>query len=150
MPKEIEHKFLVRRELLPKLPAPSRLIQGYLCIRPTVRVRLATRGKSTKAWLTIKGPGLLAREEFEYSIPAAEAKQLLKLCGSAVLEKNRYKVKGWEIDEFLGRHTGLWMAEYELKSVRGKLPKLPEWVGAEVTSDGQYTNASLALGAGVP
>lgn len=150
MPKEIEHKFLVQRDLLPKLPRAHRLIQGYLCIRPTVRVRLAMRGKSSKAWLTIKGPGLLAREEFEYAIPPADAKKLLKLCGSAVLEKNRYELKGWEIDEFLGRHTGLWMAEYELKAGRKKLPKLPEWIGTEVSSDNQYTNASLALSAGLP
>src|SRR6185503_14369373 len=110
-----------------------KFVQGYLSTKPTVRVRLSTLGKSSKAYLTIKGPGLRSRDEFEYSIPAADAKQLLKLCGRHVLEKIRLDYHGWEIDKFLGRHKGLWLAEYELKSSRAKLPKLPPWVGKEVT-----------------
>jgi adenylate cyclase len=145
MPKEIEHKFLVHHAKLPKLGQGKQLVQGYLSTHPTVRVRIATSGKSSQAFLTIKGPGLKSRDEFEYKIPLAHAKQLLKLCGNAVLEKKRYEVDGWEIDEFSGRHEGLWLAEYELESARAKLPKLPDWIDIEVTTDPNYSNASLAM-----
>ena len=37
---EIERKFLVKKELLPKqLPEGDELEQGYLSVEPTVRVR---------------------------------------------------------------------------------------------------------------
>jgi len=40
---EIERKFLVRTERLPKdLPEGNELEQGYLSVDPTVRVRLVT------------------------------------------------------------------------------------------------------------
>jgi CYTH domain-containing protein len=148
MAREIEHKFLVRRELLPKLSRGRAIVQGYLSVKPTVRVRVSRnrdRQGAAKAYLTIKGPGLRSHDEFEYAIPVADARKLLKLCRGAVLRKIRYELNGWEIDEFLGRHKGLWLAEYELKSERAKLPKLPEWVGLEVTGDARYSNASLAM-----
>src|SRR5437899_2485639 len=95
---EIERKFLVRSELLPPLPAPAELVQGYLSVDPVVRVRLRTspEGRETAA-LTIKGSGLLSRAEFEYPIPAADARQLLSLC-SRRLSKRRHELGRWELD----------------------------------------------------
>ena len=93
MATEIERKFLVTGEgwrdaaLGPGL----RLRQGYLpnggdATAPVVRVRLA----GADGFLTIKGPGLLTRAEFEYAIPAAEAAAMLAtLCTPPVLEKTR-------------------------------------------------------------
>jgi adenylate cyclase len=144
MPSEIEHKFLVRPQLLRPLPRGERLRQGYLCTEPAVRVRLVTRGKTSKAFLTIKGRGLRERAEYEYPIPVADARKLLKMCGAVVLEKIRRRIGRWEVDEFLGRHRGLWLAEYELRSRREKLPKLPAWIEREVTGDPQYANSRLA------
>lgn len=142
MKKEIEHKFLVEPAKLPKLRKGRRMVQGYLSTNPTVRVRIVS---NREAYITIKGSGLLARDEFEYSIPASDARRLLKLCGGRIVEKIRHFWSGWEIDKFLGRHKGLWLAEYELKSTRAKLPQLPEWVGREVTGEPEYTNAALAM-----
>lgn len=146
MRKEIEHKFLVRPELLPRpLPRGERFCQGYLSVRPTVRVRLATNGRNATAFLTIKGAGLRSRDEYEYAIPASDARRLLKLCSGKVITKIRRRLGGWEVDEFLSPHRGLWLAEYELRSTRARLPKLPPWIGREVTGDGRFSNASLAL-----
>lgn len=146
MAKEIEHKFLVNPRALPRpLPAGKKLTQGYLSDRPAVRVRLITGGgRSAQAFLTIKGSGLRERDEYEYEISVADARRLLKLCGKWTLSKIRRRIGRWEIDQFLGRHRGLWLAEYELRKASERLPKLPPWISREVTSDARYTNMRLA------
>jgi adenylate cyclase len=157
---EIEHKFLVKTALLPKssaLPVGQHFIQGYLSLEPCVRVRLVREfkthvGRKIKhetAFLTIKGKGLRVRAEFEYPLPPSDARKLLKLCGTFVLEKVRRRFGPIELDEFLGRLKGLWLAEIELPNKRCKLPsakKLPAWIGQEVTDDPRYTNVKLVLG----
>lgn len=146
MYQEIERKFLVAADDWRGETVGVPIRQGYLSrgIGTTVRVRRA----GAQARLTIKGPvsdGV--RPEFEYDIPAAEAEQLLALCGTALVEKTRYEVphRGhvWEVDVFEGRNAGLVVAEIELDSV-GELVELPDWVGTEVTDDPRYLNASLA------
>src|ERR1700756_5242090 len=112
---EIEHKFLARPQLWRPLPRGKRLQQGYLCTQPAVRVRIVSGGRKAEAFLTIKGKGLRSRAEFEYKIPVGDARALLKMCGAVTLEKIRRKIGRWEVDEFLGRHRGLWLAEYELR-----------------------------------
>jgi adenylate cyclase len=145
---EIEHKFLVKRELLPrKLPPGKSIEQGFLCSEPVVRVRLVRHRKARgtrEAFLTIKGRGLRVRAEFEYPIPHRDARELLKLCGARTITKIRRELGPFEVDEFKGRHKGLWLAELELKSARAKLPKLPAWIGKEVTGEKRYANVNLA------
>lgn len=148
MPTEIERRFLIVPRLLPsKLPKADRIVQGFLNFAPVVRVRLRKSGKDgrTRAYLTVKGRGLRVRAEYEYAIPVAHARELLKLCGAAVIEKDRTVYGPWEIDVYLGRHRGLQVVEIELPHARAKLPDpLPEWVGREVTEDPRYTNSHLA------
>jgi len=147
MPLEIEHRFLVCPRKLPRpLPPGRRIEQGFLSLDPVVRVRVTTppRGKP-QAWLTVKGHGLRVREEFEYAVPVAEARRLLKHCGHRRILKTRMNLGRWECDRYHGRHRGLWTAEIELPSPRARLPKhLPEWLGPEVTHDPRFTNARLA------
>lgn len=147
MPLEIEHRFLVEPTRLPKaLPKGKHLQQGFLSLEPVVRVRVVTppRGKPV-ARLTVKGRGLRVRQEFEYAIPVADARKLLKLCGTRMIEKIRRRLGPWEIDQYLGRHKGLWTAEIELPSQKTPLPRpLPPWASREVTTDPRFTNARLA------
>ena len=49
------------------------------------------------------------------------------------------------MDEYLSRLRGLWTAELELPSERARLPRLPPWVGEEVTQDPRYSNVRLVL-----
>jgi len=138
---EIERKFLVRPELLPALPAGEALAQGYLSTEPVVRVRLIRQGGSAaRGKLTIKGPGFLSRAEYEYEIPAADAEELLRLCKRR-LQKIRYRIGRWEIDEFTDR--ALWLAEIELQGEAEPFER-PAWLGDEVTTDPRYSNAALA------
>ena len=142
MATEIERKFLVRKELLPKeLPPGDELEQGYLSTDPTVRVRLVATPDGTRhAELTIKGKGMLSRAEFNYPIPPADAEALLRLCGRS-LRKVRRKLGRWDLDHF--RTRDLWLAEIELKSEDERFDR-PPWLGNEVTEDPVYSNTRLA------
>lgn len=158
---EIERRFLVNVAALPPKSVPGyTLRQGYLSVHPVVRVRWEQRAvapgqdpadAATKGYLTIKGPGTLVRAEYEYEIPAADAEELLRMCG-AQLRKRRYHLHGeghWTIDVFEDRLTGLWLAEIELPSADAEFPR-PAWLGREVTDDPRYTNAALAQSQLVP
>ncbi len=143
---EIERKFLVDTALLGPLAEGVEMSQGYISTGDgaVVRVRLA----GERAWLTLKGPAAgFVRSEFEYPIPAADARQMIaEFCGGRVIRKTRYlrEVAGyvWEIDVFAGDNAGLIVAEVEL-SDPAQQPPLPDWVGLEVTGDTRYRNNNL-------
>lgn len=143
---EIERKFLVSGEGWRKQGPGIAYRQGYLSTAPerNVRVRLG----HGKGYLTIKGASVgAARVEYEYEIPSRDAEEMLdNLCERPLIEKTRYRVEHaglvWEIDEFSGDNAGLIIAEIELDSEDQQL-LLPDWVGAEVTGDPRYYNASL-------
>jgi adenylate cyclase len=139
---EIERKFLVKRELLPKtLPEGDELEQGYLSLEPTVRVRLVTGHDGTRhAELTIKGKGQVSRPEFNYPIPHEDAESLLRMC-SRTLRKVRRRLGRFDLDHL--RERDLWLAEIELADERECFER-PAWIAEEVTHDPEYTNARLA------
>ncbi|XCF07862.1 CYTH domain-containing protein [Tamlana crocina] len=146
---EIERKFLVvsddfKTEAFKK----TRLVQGYLNSHKerAVRVRL----KGDLGFLTVKGPSSkngLSRFEWEKEISANEAKELLNLCESGIIDKIRYEVKLknhiFEIDEFFGDNEGLVVAEVELKDENETFEK-PKWLGEEVTGNPKYYNSQLS------
>lgn len=150
---EIERKFLVVADLLPELSLGVTILQGYITTGPVVRVRVQDGGGGPAAFLTMKGAGFISRREYEYEIPVDDAREMLDLLCVCRIEKVRYMVKVgehvWEIDRFTGSHEGLWIAEIELGHADEKFEH-PPWVGKEVSFDGRYTNASLALAATVP
>ena len=151
MSKEIERKFLVDHEQLQKvystMPTGIHLDQGYLSLDPVVRIR----SYGSQGRLTIKGPGLIERDEFEYPVPFLDTAGLLKLCKHR-LTKIRYELTygkhTWEVDEFLGPLKGLWLAEIELEHVAERFDQ-PTWLRDEVTNDPRYQNSSLVV-SGVP
>ncbi len=144
MPFEIERKYLVIGGQW-KQEMPVRICQGYLNSdkERTVRVRL----EGDKATLAVKGLNRgVTRSEYEYSIPVADAVELLKMCQGPLLEKNRHAVffdgLQWEVDEFLGENEGLIVAEVELTSADQSF-NCPQWLGLEVTEDPRYCNSNL-------
>ena len=145
MATEIEHKFLVAGTGW-RQSNSDRLRQCYLNRdeRRTVRVRIV----GNKAFLTVKGaPRGVARAEFEYEIPVADAEQMLKLSDGFVIEKIRHVIVHggckWEVDEFLGDNAGLVVAEIELASEDQPFSH-PSWLGREVTHDRRFYNSNLA------
>lgn len=146
MGREIERKFLLAGDGWRGLAEGIEYRQGYLCAdkKRTVRVRLA----GGRGFLTIKGATAgIGRDEYEYEIPAAEARALLDtLCPQPQIEKKRYTIpyRGhvWEVDEFFGANRGLVLAEIELADENEPFER-PDWIGAEVTGDARYYNALL-------
>jgi adenylate cyclase len=146
---EIERRFLVKNDGWRKRAGRgARIRQGYIAIGDAASVRVRIKGKS-KATLTIKSrTAELRRSEFEYAIPYKDAAALLSLCVSSIIEKVRYRVRlrhlTWEVDVFEGQNEGLIIAEIELRHEKEPL-QLPEWLGQEITSQGRYSNTSLAV-----
>ena len=141
---EIERKFKVKEDFRPT-SIGIEMAQGYLSRDPkrTVRIRIA----GIQGFLTIKGETCGAtRSEYEYEIPAEEARELLALCDTPLVEKTRYVEmfcgKRWEVDIFHGANEGLRVAEIELAAEAEEFA-LPEWVGDEVTGERRYYNAAL-------
>jgi adenylate cyclase len=147
MAQEIERKFRVANDDWRAMAtSSSSLKQGYLSssAEATVRVRL----EDNLGTLTIKSKTKgITRNEFEYAIPAQEAKELLMLCKGPLIEKIRYRIlqenHTWEIDVFEGDNDGLIIAEIELTSEDDYFAK-PQWLGEEVSGDSRYYNSNLA------
>ena len=123
-------------------------MQGYLNSDPkrTVRVRL----KDDKGFITIKGIGNetgATRFEWEKEIAATDARELIRLCESGVIDKTRHLVPSGkhtiEVDVFHGENEGLVMAEIEL-TAENEAYERPEWLGDEVTNDERYYNSYLS------
>lgn len=145
MAKEIERKYLVKNLTFKQKAMGIDIQQGYLNTHParTVRIRLF----GDQGLLTIKSRTQgFSRDEYEYTIPATEAKAMLKLCESGLIQKTRYTINHhqhvWEVDEFYGENAGLIIAEIEL-SVENEAFAIPSWVGQEVTGNKAYYNSML-------
>ncbi|UVK42728.1 CYTH domain-containing protein [Mesorhizobium sp. AR07] len=153
MGKEVERKFLVSSSAWRDLvEADIRIRQFYLAAAPgrTLRIRISD---DASARLTLKfGNRARERDEFEYPIPLAEAKEMLAFALGRVIEKTRHHVRHrgylYEVDVFGGPLAGLVVAELETpEDVPDEM--LPDWLGREVTGEQKFYNASLALG-GIP
>ena len=146
---EIERKFLVlSTDYRQQATSKNFIAQGYLNSAPERTVRIRIKGES--GFLTIKGKGNdsgMSRFEWETELPLFEAKPLLALCEEGIIEKIRYEIPFgrhiYEVDEFQGENDGLVIAEIELSGEDEAFEK-PLWLGAEVTNEDRYYNASLS------
>ncbi len=145
MGKEIERKFLVNDlSFVAQATAKHHICQGYLSRKPTVRVRIL----DSQAFITVKSRNLGAtRQEWEYEVPLADAREMMHLCTEDLIEKTRYIVPYsgliWEVDVFEGALSGLIVAEVELPSESTPV-ELPPFVGREVTGNPAFYNSALS------
>lgn len=146
---EIERKFLVKNDTFIDQASTKKYIsQGYLNSDPLRTVRVRTKGD--QAFLTIKGQSSasgMSRFEWEKEIAVDEAKALLSLCESGIIEKTRYEIyfekHTFEVDVFHGLNDGLIIAEIELETEMETFT-IPDWLGIEVTGDKRYYNSYLS------
>lgn len=137
--------------MLPQLSQLKRFEQGYLSFEPEIRVRLVYEpdaGEPIEALMTFKGEGTITRSEIEFNIPIEKGQELLPLSQGTIIKKRRGRwidERGltWEIDEYEGAHSGLWIAETELVS-EDQLVIQPTFAAIEVTEDARFKNKSLA------
>lgn len=143
---EIERKFLIRAlpENLDQYPH-CHITQGYINTNPVIRLRR----KDSEYILTVKGSGLLEREEVEFPLEKSVFDHLMTKVEGCIIKKMRYKIP-WnsfiiELDVFEGAYSGFRMAEIEFPDREIALnATVPEWFGPEVTMDSRFHNSSLS------
>lgn len=147
MATETERKFLVKGEFRDKAVKKIEITQAYLSVDPfkTIRIRIT----NDEAFLTVKSPrkeGKIARGEWEFSIPAADARELMDICLPGRVIKTRHIIpagkRKFEVDVFHDKNEGIVIAEIELGSEDEYFDK-PEWLGEEVTGDPRYYSSNL-------
>jgi CYTH domain-containing protein len=122
--------------------------QGYLATESAGRqVRL--RRRDNRASLTFKVGRGSHREEREIRLSAKQFAALWPGTEGRRLRKVRYEIP-WKnvvigIDVYLGRHSGLVVAEVEFPDrLTCRKFKPPSWFGREVTGEKRYSNVRLA------
>jgi len=144
---EIERKFLLHSipENLYAYPC-HQIEQGYLCTRPVVRIRR----EDENYYLTYKGKGKMAREEYNLPLTAESYVHLKEKIDGLLITKTRYLVPlhdglTAEVDVFSHPNAGLHLAEVEFESIEEANAFVPpEWFGEDVTEDGRYHNSFMS------
>ena len=143
---EIERKFLVEclPENLTDYPK-KRIEQAYLSTDPVVRVRRS----DDSYYMTYKGRGLLAREEYDLPLTEEAYNHLLAKADGNRITKDRWCIPlgpyTVELDMFDPPFAPLMVAEVEFPSEEAAAAfQPPAWFGQEVTYDPAYTNARLS------
>lgn len=147
-PMEIERKYLIRRlpENLSQYQC-KKIAQGYICTNPVVRIRKS----DDEYYLTYKGKGLIAREEYNLPLTQEGYEHMLPKIDGRLIEKSRYLIPldgklTAELDIFEGDLAPLIIVEVEFDSLDAANSFIPpEWFGEDVTESRKYHNSNLAL-----
>ncbi len=151
---EIERKFKVVKlpENLEKYEK-NEIEQGYLCIKPTVRIRKADNNYTLNyKWKDTNVKEKSAIQNIEYEMPLTEEnyKILFNKVENNMIIKTRYKIKlendlKVELDIFHGNLEGLIFAEVEFQDVESAEHfEKPDWLGDDISFDKRYDNTLLS------
>ena len=150
---EIERKFLIKNIPFDLTGFRARKIeQAYLCTNPVVRIRKS----DSEYYLTYKGKGKIAREEYNLPLTEEAYEHLLKKADGNILTKTRYEIPTEdsliiELDVFSGKFEGLVLAEVEFESLEQANAYIPpEWFGRDVSITGEYQNNKLSRMTEIP
>ena len=161
MGQEIERKFKVKElpELLEQYEKKE-IEQGYLCVKPVVRIRKSVNGEHTKYILCYKSKLGLQKTEDTIANTCEEAEFLLteeayvhlrEKVDGRLIQKTRYIIPlenglKIELDVFHGELEGIYFAEVEFPNeVCAKAFELPKWFADDVTFDKRFKNNYIAL-----
>lgn len=144
---EIERKFTVSR-LPSDLDIYSCLIieQAYLNTDPVIRIRR----QNDEYFLTYKGKGLLAREEYNLPLNKESYAHLLTKADGNIISKKRYVIPienslNIELDIFEPPFAPLVIAEVEFPDMEtANAFPMPAWFSEDVTNDPTYHNSNLS------
>lgn len=155
---EIERKFLLNKqpENLEQYPHYG-IEQAYILTQPVIRVRKKTSYQTGSLIpsdisyiLTVKGSGMLAREEFELPLDASAYEKLCQKAEGNIITKTRYLLPlpeglTMELDVFANTFEGLVMAEIEFPDEQtANSYALPAFVKSEVTFDTRFHNSTMS------
>lgn len=144
---EIERKF-IPKDLPEDLNQYKhhKIEQAYLNTAPVVRIRK----QDDEYFLTYKGGGMMAREEYNLPLNETSYDHLLEKADGNIITKTRFLIPihsglTAELDIFEGRFAGMLLVEVEFDSVEQANSFIPpEWFGEDVTNDGRYHNSYLS------
>ncbi len=158
---EIERKFTIKKmpENLESYPC-HHIEQAYLNTNPVVRVRK----EDEEYYLTYKGKGMMAREEYNLTLNQESYYHLREKADGNVISKKRYLIplknpqfkpgcplppNGYtltiELDVFDAPFDSLVLAEVEFGSKEAAESFLPpEWFYEDVTYEEAYHNSNLS------
>ena len=143
---EIERKFTIKElpENLEQYPV-KHLVQAYMNTSPVIRIRK----EDDNYYLTYKGSGMMAREEYNLPLNAESFEHLLPKCDGNVISKKRYLIPfekyTIELDIFDAPFAPLIIAEVEFETkeeAEGFTP--PAWFLEDVTYNKEYHNSNLS------
>lgn len=141
---EIERKFTLKE--IPDLTKfkKKELEQGYLCTDPTIRVRK----EDDNYYMTYKGHGTLAREEYNLPLNKTAYNSLVKKVEGLIIKKTRYLIPydkfTIELDVF-SNPKDLIFAEVEFESLEEAENFVsPAWFDKDVTDDPSYANSNIS------
>lgn len=144
---EIERKFTIKE--VPDLSQYSFHVmeQGYLNTYPVVRVRK----EDDNYYLTYKGKGLLAREEYNLPLNEEAYYHLVEKADGIIIRKKRYLIPyekyTIELDVFEEPYQDLIIAEVEFDTEEEAMEfQPPVWFDEDVTLDRRYHNSNLSKG----
>lgn len=143
---EIERKFLIKEGAFDYESYPYKeLEQGYLSTGPVVRVRK----EDDTYYLTYKGGGMMAREEYNLPLNKESYEHLLSKADGNIISKRRYLIPlgkyTIELDVFAPPFAPLVMAEVEFptkEEAEAFVP--PEWFAEDVTFNKEYHNSNMS------
>lgn len=145
---EIEKKFLP--DNLPEdlnQYTHHKIEQAYLNTSPVVRIRK----QDDEYYLTYKGGGMMAREEYNLPLNEKSYNHLLKKADGNIITKTRFLIPindgslTAELDIFEGKFSGMVLIEVEFESVeQADAFQKPDWFGEDVTYDKKYHNSYLS------
>lgn len=145
---EIEKKFVPNE--IPKDLAQfknHKIEQAYLNTAPVVRIRK----QDDEYYLTYKGGGMMAREEYNLPLNAESYQHLREKADGNIITKTRYLIPindgnlTAELDIFEGKFSGMLLVEVEFDSIeQADAFQKPDWFGEEVTHDKMYHNSYLS------
>ncbi len=145
---EIERKFTITRLPENLSSYPCRIIeQAYLNTDPVVRIRR----EDNSYYLTYKGKGLLAREEYNLPLNEESYYHLREKADGNIISKKRYVIPidqtglSVELDIFDAPFAPLVIAEVEFPDRETAESFLPlDWFSQDVTNDPAYHNSNLS------
>ena len=144
---EIERKYIPKT--LPENLAQykhHKIEQAYLNTAPVVRIRK----QDNEYFLTYKGGGMMAREEYNLPLKEKSYNQLSTKADGNIITKTRYYIPihnglTAELDIFEGKFTNMTLVEVEFSSIEeANSFNPPEWFGKDVTHDGRFHNSYLS------
>lgn len=145
---EIEKKFLPSN--LPEdlnQYTHHKIEQAYLNTSPVVRIRK----QDDEYYLTYKGGGMMAREEYNLPLNEKSYNHLLKKADGNIITKTRFLIPindgslTAELDIFEGKFSGMVLIEVEFQSVeQADAFQKPDWFGEDVTYNKKYHNSYLS------